>query len=87
MPQSTLTDKGQTTVPVEVRQALRVKARQQLDWKIQADGTVIVRPQPSALDLFASLKPAKPFPGIKEEKEALRRLVGKQAAKEGLKSG
>lgn len=85
MPQSTLTDKGQTTVPAEVREALKVKPRQQLEWIIQEDGSVLVRPQPSALHLFASLKSRKPFPGTKQEKEAVRRLAGEQAAMEGLK--
>jgi antitoxin PrlF len=85
MPQSTLTDKGQTTVPAEVREALKIKPRQQLAWEIQDNGSVVVRPQPSALDLFGSLKPAKPFPGLKEEKEATRRTVAEQASKEGLK--
>ncbi len=85
MLQSTLTDKGQTTVPAEVREALKIKPRQQLEWIVQDDGTAIVRPQPSALDLFGSLKPAKPFPGLKTEKEAVKRLTADQAAKEGLK--
>ena len=85
MPQSTLTDKGQTTVPAEVREALKVKPRQQLDWIIQDNGTAIVRPQPSALDLFGSLKPAKAFPGLKAEKDAVKHLMANQAAKEGLK--
>jgi antitoxin PrlF len=85
MPQSTLTDKGQTTVPSEVREALKVKPRQQLEWIIQDNGTAVVRPQASALDLFGSLKPAKPFPGLRAEKEAAKRLTAQQAAKEGLK--
>ncbi len=85
MPQSTLTDKGQTTVPAEVREALKIKPRQQLEWIVQKDGTAIVKPQPSALDLFGSLRPSKHFPGLKAEKEALKRLAAKQAAREGLK--
>jgi bifunctional DNA-binding transcriptional regulator/antitoxin component of YhaV-PrlF toxin-antitoxin module len=85
LPQSTLTDKGQTTVPAEVRQALKVKPRQQLEWTVQGNGSAIVRPQPSALGLFGSLKPAKPFPGGKTEKSAVKRLTAAQAAKEGLK--
>ena len=85
MPQSTLTDKGQTTVPAEVREALKVKPRQQLEWTIQDNGTAIVRPQPSALDLFGTLKPSKPFPGLKAEKDAVKKLAASQTAKEGLK--
>ena len=83
MPQSMITDKGQTTVPVEVREALKVKPRQQLEWTVQDDGSVLVRPQPGALELFGSLQPSRPFPGLMEEKEAVRRAVAEQAAKEG----
>jgi len=85
MAHSTLTDKGQTTVPLAVRVALKVKPRQQLEWMVRADGTAVVRAQPCAVELFGSLKPAKPFPGLKAEKEAVSRAVAAQAAKEGLK--
>ena len=64
---------------------LNMKPRVQLDWNIQSDGTVIVRPQPSALDLFGSLKPKKPFPGVQEEKRTVQKLIAKLAAREGLK--
>ena len=85
MPQSTLTDKGQTTVPRAVRAALKVKPRQQLEWIVRADGTAVVRAQPNAVELFGSLKPAKSFPGFKAEKEAVSRAVAAHAAQEGLK--
>ena len=71
-------------MPAEVRLALGIKPRQQLTWEIQNDGSAIVRLQPSALELFGSLKPAKRFPGLKAEKEASRLAVAQQAAKEGL---
>jgi antitoxin PrlF len=87
MAQSTLTDKGQTTVPAEIREALKIGARDRLEWTAQPDGTVLVRPQPSALDLFGSLKPAKPFPGLAGEKAAVRRLVAEHAAKKGSRRG
>ncbi len=83
MLQSTLTDKGQTTVPAEVREALGVKPRQQLEWSIRKDGSAVVRPRPSAMGLFGSLKPRKKFPGARKEKEAVRRAIAEQAAKEG----
>ncbi len=86
MPQSTLTEKGQTTVRVEVRKAMNLKPQQQLIWEVQTDGATIVRPQPSALDLFDSLKPKKKFPGTKKEKEAVRKAAANQAANEGLDS-
>lgn len=67
---STLTDKGQTTVPQEIRDALKVKPRQRLNWSLRDDGTAVVSPQRSALDLFGSLKSPKKFPGREAEREA-----------------
>jgi len=84
MSTSTLTDKGQTTVPQEIREALKVKPRQRLTWSLRADGTVVVRPQPSALDLFGSLKSTKKYPGRAAEREAVARAVGRRAANKGL---
>jgi len=44
MPSSTVTSKGQTTIPKEVRDHLQIQSGDQIDFVIQADGTVIVRP-------------------------------------------
>jgi len=84
MSTSTLTDKGQTTVPQEIREALKVKPRQRLTWSLRQDGSVVVRPQPNALDLFGSLKSPKKYPGLAAEREAVARAAGRHAAKEGL---
>jgi bifunctional DNA-binding transcriptional regulator/antitoxin component of YhaV-PrlF toxin-antitoxin module len=84
MSTSTLTDKGQTTVPQEIREALKVKPRQRLTWSLRGDGTVVVRSQPSALDLFGSLKSPKKFPGRAAEREAAGRAAGRHAAREGV---
>ncbi|HXP62723.1 MAG TPA: type II toxin-antitoxin system PrlF family antitoxin [Dongiaceae bacterium] len=81
---STLTDKGQTTVPQDIREALKVKPRQRLSWSLRGDRTVVVRAQPSALDLFGSLKSPKKFPGRAAEHEAVARAAALHAAKEGL---
>lgn len=78
MTHSTITVKGQTTVPVEVRTALKIKPRQEISWEVLEDGTAIVRPRPNVLDLFGSLKPAQPYPGLKEEKEAAHRSIAKR---------
>jgi antitoxin PrlF len=43
MPVSTLTSKGQTTIPKEVRDFLRIAAGDRLDFVPQADGTVTLR--------------------------------------------
>ena len=44
MPTSTLTSKGQTTIPKEVRDHLQLQSGDQIDFVIQNDGSVIVRP-------------------------------------------
>jgi AbrB family looped-hinge helix DNA binding protein len=82
MLESTITDKGQTTVPKEVRHALGIKPRQRLQWDLAEDGSVIVRPEPSALPLFGSLKSRRKFPGAREEKAAMRKAVAARAAGE-----
>ena len=84
MPQSTITEKGQTTVPLEIREALKIPAGSRIEWSIQKDGSAIVRPQPNPLDLFGSLKPSKAFPGRESEKAAVTKRIAAQAAKEGL---
>lgn len=85
MTTSTLTDKGQTTVPVEVREALKVKPRQKLAWIIGTDGSATVRPEPSALALFGSLKSPKKFPGRPTERDAAMRETGRRVAGKGAK--
>jgi AbrB family looped-hinge helix DNA binding protein len=82
MLESTVTDKGQTTVPKEVREALGIRPRQRLQWDLAKDGSVTVRPEPSALPLYGSLKPQKKFAGIREEKAALRKHVARKASHE-----
>ena len=79
MLESTITDKGQTTVPKAVRKALRIKPRQRLQWDLAEDGSAVVRAEPSALALFGTLKSRKKFPGIREEKAAMRKAVALRA--------
>jgi bifunctional DNA-binding transcriptional regulator/antitoxin component of YhaV-PrlF toxin-antitoxin module len=78
---STLTDKGQTTVPQEVREGLKLKPRQRLAWSLQEDGSATVRPQGSALDLFGSLTSTKKFRGRAAEREAVSRAVAKHVTR------
>jgi len=79
MLESTVTDKGQTTVPKEVRDALGIKPRQRLQWDLSKEGTAVVRAEPSALNLFGSLKNQKRFPGIQEEKAAARKYAASRS--------
>ncbi len=67
---STMTDKGQTTVPQEIREAMGALPRQRLVWEARKDGSAIVRPMPSVMELAGSLKSEVRFAGIREETEA-----------------
>ncbi|MDA1276064.1 MAG: type II toxin-antitoxin system PrlF family antitoxin [Verrucomicrobia bacterium] len=83
MDTSTLPKKGQTTVPLKIREALKVRPRQRLEWTVRDDGTAVVRPMQSALGLFGSLRPKKPFPGRESERARTLRAVAAHAANEG----
>ena len=62
MDTSTITKKGQTTVPLKIRETLKVLPRQRLEWTVRDDGTAVVRPMQSALGLFGSLRSKNRFP-------------------------
>ena len=60
MTESTITAKGQTTVPADVREQIHAEPGTRLVWTVTPDGTAIVRAKTkSILDLAGSLKPAK----------------------------
>lgn len=60
MSESTVTSKGQNTVPAEIRTLVNAQAGTRLVWTAMPDGTLIVRAKTkSVLDLAASLKPAQ----------------------------
>ncbi len=60
MTESTVTTKGQTTVPAEIRALVNAQAGTRLVWTAMPDGTLIVRAKTkSILDLAGSLKPAQ----------------------------
>lgn len=67
---STLTDKGQTPVPQEIREALGVAPRQRLLWEVRQDGSAVVRPMPSVMELAGALNSKKQFKSVSEETEA-----------------
>lgn len=60
MNESTITEKGQTTVPAEVRKLMGATAGTRLVWHVLPNGAVLVRAKTrSILDLAGMLKPPK----------------------------
>lgn len=60
MAESTLTAKGQTTVPVDVRALVDAKPGTRLVWSVTPDGTIIVRAKTkSILDMAGMIKAPK----------------------------
>lgn len=58
MAESTITAKGQTTVPADIRQLVGGAAGTRLVWHVLADGRLLVRVKnKSVLDLAGSLTP------------------------------
>lgn len=64
---SKLTDRCQTTVPREIRRKMGLKPGMQMQWEIQEDGTIVVRPEQSPLDCFESLKGEKVAKTLSEQ--------------------
>ena len=44
MAESRVTSKGQTTIPIEIRRKLKLKAGDRIDFHVQPDGTVVLIP-------------------------------------------
>ena len=60
MTESTITAKGQTTVPADVRTLVQAKPGTRLVWSVAPDGTIIVRAKSkSILDMAGMLKARK----------------------------
>ena len=57
MPHSTLTSKGQTTIPQEIREAVGLQTGAKLNWSVTPDGVLIVRAKTQSIESLAgSLK-------------------------------
>ena len=60
MAESTITAKGQTTVPADIRAVMHAKPGTRLVWSAMPDGTIIVRAKTQSLrDLAGMLKAPK----------------------------
>lgn len=82
MSTATLTSKGQTTIPKDVRDRLNLKPGDQLDFVIDADGSLRVVPLNVSLDNLKSiLPPPKRKLSAEELDEAIASGWGGRAAR------
>jgi AbrB family looped-hinge helix DNA binding protein len=83
MSQSTITDKFQTTIPADVREALKLSPRQRVSYELRPDGSAILRPVPNLDQLFGSVRLGRRTASPREEKEAVRSAMARAASKRG----
>lgn len=83
MSQSTITDKFQTTIPLEVREALKLSPRQRVSYEVRPDGSAILRPLPGLEQLFGSVKLGRPVASSREEKQAARTAMARPPSQKG----
>lgn len=70
---ATMTTKGQITIPKEIRDALRLKPGERVDFRLEADGTVRLLPARVTLEsLIGILKPNGIHATIEEISQAIR---------------
>ena len=76
MLQSTITDRFQTTFPLDVREVLK---RQRVSFDVRPYGSAVIRPVPRLDDLFGSVRLNRQVASIREEKEVARAAVATQS--------
>jgi antitoxin PrlF len=79
---TTMTTKGQVTVPREIRDRLGLKSGDKMAFTMLSDGTVVMRPKTRRLaDLAGSLtRPGQPKVAV-EDMNPFKPTVGTRAAK------
>lgn len=85
MTHSTITSKGQTTLPAPILRALHLKSGDRILYEIQGD-SVVIRPQPGVMAVFGALKPPVGKSGVafEEARAKSRENWIAEAAREGL---
>ena len=86
MHQSTLTTKGQTTIPREIRKLLGLKENDRILYEVE-DGKVAIRPAPSVHELYAIFKSRIRRKEPPPTKEQMRAAVKRDLARRWKKGG
>lgn len=78
MVKTNLSSKGQVTIPLSFRKRMRLTPSQTIELAQMPDGTVILRPVPSILDLAGGLKPPGTALSHEEERKRARELMARR---------
>lgn len=86
MPYSTLTSKGQTTIPGEIRKLLGLKENDRILYEVE-DGRVAIKPAPSLPELYAVFKPHLRRKALPPTKAQMRAAVARAVVRRWKKKG
>jgi antitoxin PrlF len=80
MATSTLTTKGQITIPKEIREHFKLRAGHRLEFQITADGLVVMRPRNRDVrELKGILRPKRRKPiSVEQMNEAIAKGFGER---------
>ena len=80
MPEATLTTKGQVTIPKRVREHLKLETGARLDFVIEDDGTVVLKPLTRHVRELAGLlhRPGRRPVSVDEMNEGIRTHLRKR---------
>jgi len=79
MPVSTITSKGQTTIPEEIRRHLKLKPGDRIEFVVEPDGRVVLVPATVDIaDLKGILAPAPRRVSLEEMDRVIRKRAGKR---------
>ena len=81
--ETTLTQKGQVTIPREIRVRLGLKPRDRVAFEVEGDAVKIRRAAGKALAGYGSVKPRKKPEDFRTLREEFERGVGEEVAQEG----
>jgi AbrB family looped-hinge helix DNA binding protein len=86
MSQSTLTSKGQTTIPREIRKLLGLKENDRIVYEVE-DGKVAIKPAPSVQELYGIFKSRIRRKGPPPTKAQMRAAVERDIVRGWKKKG
>jgi bifunctional DNA-binding transcriptional regulator/antitoxin component of YhaV-PrlF toxin-antitoxin module len=77
----TITSKGQLTLPVKIRKALKLGVKRKVRMSLSDDGLVTLRPLPDVMSFFGALKTDAPYDP--DEKRGARQAMARRAIRKG----